>query len=181
MLRPGDVLENPVTGERLIIHETSSTSNGEILRYEGFIRPRGMAAYEHIHPHQQEHHRVLDGVLRMLVAGREETLRPGESTTVPVGVPHKVVGGSDEVHVMLEFRPALRWEELLETWIALARDGKLNKRGFPNPLQAAVMAHEYRDEVYAARPPLAVQKAATAVLAPLGRLVGYRAPYVTRE
>jgi mannose-6-phosphate isomerase-like protein (cupin superfamily) len=179
MIRPGDVLENAVSGERLVFHETSASTNGERLRYEALVRPHGLAAYEHLHPRQDEVHEVLEGELRMVIDGEETVLRAGESTTIPAGVRHKAVGTGGEVRVMMELRPALRWEELFETWAALARDGKIGKRGYPNPLQAAVLAHEYREEVYAAWPPLPLQKALTAVLAPVGKLLGYRAPYAS--
>ena len=41
--------------------------------------------------------------------------------------------------------------------------------------QLAVMAQEFRDEVYLARLPPAVQRALASVLAPLGRLLSYEA------
>jgi mannose-6-phosphate isomerase-like protein (cupin superfamily) len=178
MIRPGDVLENPATGERIIFHETATSTNGERIRYEAFVRPHGIAAYEHIHPHQDEYHEVLDGVLTMVVDGREEALGPGESTVIAAGVRHRALSKGGDVRVMLEFRPALRWEEMFEAWAALGRDGKMNKRGYANVLQTAVLAHEYRDEVVAARPPVPVQRLITGVLAPIGRMLGYRAPYV---
>jgi hypothetical protein len=57
------------------------------------------------------------------------------------------------------------------------RDGKTDEKGFPNLLQGAVMLKEYEDEYRLARPPLPVQKMLLAVLAPVGRLLGYRARY----
>ena len=75
---------------------------------------------------------------------------------------------------MVEFRPALRTEEFFETLIGLASTGKLSRRGWPNPLRAAVLAQAYRDEVVGAWPPLLVQRMVCALLAPIGRLVGYR-------
>jgi hypothetical protein len=61
------------------------------------------------------------------------------------------------------------------------RAGKATKAGLPkNPLQLVVLASEHKDEVYLPRPPIAVQKALFAILdlvAPVGRLLGYRARY----
>jgi hypothetical protein len=45
----------------------------------------------------------------------------------------------------------------------------------PNPLQTAVIAHEFAAEVRLARPPLLVQKIVLGALAALGRRLGYRA------
>jgi uncharacterized protein YbjT (DUF2867 family) len=74
-------------------------------------------------------------------------------------------------------RPAMKTEEFFETIWSLARDGKTNEMGVPNLLQVAVIAREYAGEVRLASPPLLVQRALFAVLAPVGRLLGYRARY----
>lgn len=44
-------------------------------------------------------------------------------------------------------------------------------------MQGAVMLKEYEDEYRPARPSLPVQEAFVAVLAPIGRFLGYRARY----
>ena len=61
--------------------------------------------------------------------------------TVPAGTPHKFWNaGDDEAHFVCEVRPALQFEQLLETMFALAADGKTNRKGMPNPLRLAVIA-----------------------------------------
>ncbi len=37
MIRPGERLENPVTGEVLIFHETAAETGGEIVRVETIV------------------------------------------------------------------------------------------------------------------------------------------------
>ena len=80
-----------------------------------------------------------------------------------------------------ELRPPLVFETILETYFGLARDGKTTKQGIPkNPLQIAVLADETRGMFYSSRVPVAVQEgflALFAVLASVGRLLGYRARY----
>ena len=56
-------------------------------------------------------------------------------------------------------------------------DGKTDEGGSPGLLQGAVMLKEYEDEYRPARPSLPVQEAFVAVLAPIGRFLGYRARY----
>jgi hypothetical protein len=56
-------------------------------------------------------------------------------------------------------------------------DGKLHEKGVPNLLQMAVIASERADEYRLVKPPWPVQQALFAVLAPAGRLLGYRARY----
>ena len=86
--------------------------------------------------------------------------------------------GDDEVHVLVEFRPALRTERAFETLVGLARDGKTNRAGAPkNPLQLALILREFEEEIFFVRPPLAVQRVILGALAFIGRLLGYRAEY----
>ena len=84
----------------------------------------------------------------------------------------------DEVHALVDFRPALRTETAFESLAGLARDGKTYKAGVPkNPLRLALILREYEDEIHLTRPPLAVQRVVFGALARVGRLLGYRAEY----
>ncbi len=171
------MLENPITGERIVFESTAASSGGELLRFELFFRPRGFVTAEHVQPRQSEKHEVLSGALGIVVEGRERKLGPGESVVVPAGVRHRLFPvGEGLAHTRFELRPALRSEELIETFFHLARDGKVWRRGYPNPLRLALIVREYgADEGHPTRPPLVVQRAAAAALAPLARLLGYRA------
>jgi mannose-6-phosphate isomerase-like protein (cupin superfamily) len=176
--RAGDVLENPTTGERIVFRKTSAETNGEALEYEILFTPRGFGAQKHLHPRQQERHEVLEGELGIVVAGRERHLGPGDVEVVPPGTPHRLFAvGDGPVRAVFESRPALRSAELAETLFGLGRDGKLNAKGNPNPLQLAVIGREFAEEGRATRPPAAVQRIMLAPLAALGRLLGYRGIY----
>ena len=50
----------------------------------------------------------------------------------------------------------------------------MSRRGYPNPLQLAVLARAYRDEGHPTFPPFVLQQAAVTLLAPLGQRLGYR-------
>jgi hypothetical protein len=41
MIRAGDTIENPVTGERIVFHQTSRETNGEAVVFETFVEPHG--------------------------------------------------------------------------------------------------------------------------------------------
>jgi hypothetical protein len=56
----------------------------------------------------------------------------------------------------------------------LAAEGKTNRKGMPNPLWLAVIAKAHFDTVRLPFPPVAVQRAALALAAPLGTALGYR-------
>jgi hypothetical protein len=82
------------------------------------------------------------------------------------------------VHVLVDFRPALRTEVAFETLAGLARAGKTTKTGIPkNPLRAALILRHFEDEICFVRPPLAVQRVILGTLAATARLLGYRAEY----
>ena len=72
-----------------------------------------------------------------------------------------------------KIRPALQFESLIETMFALARDGKTNRKGMPNPVRMAAIARAHFDTVRLPFPPAALQRAALTLGAPVGKLFGY--------
>jgi quercetin dioxygenase-like cupin family protein len=176
MIRKGDRLENPVTGEVLIFHRTSSETGGEAVLVETIVRSGGFVAEEHVHPYQSERFEVLEGELGLRIDGEELVARAGEVATVDAGRPHRFWNaGEGEARFLCEVRPALEFESLIETMFGLAAAGKTNRKGMPNPLRLAVIAKAHFDTVRLPFPPAWLQRAALAAAAPLGRLLGYRA------
>ena len=180
MARAGDELVDPIAGERMIFRKTAKETDGELLQLDWIGKAGWKAGPLHVHPYQEERFEVISGTLGSHVAGAERIHEAGEVVSAPSGSVHTVwnAGGEEEVHAPVEFRPALRTETVLETMTGLARDGKTNKAGAPkNPLRLALIAHDYRGEIYLAQPPLFVQRLIFGVLAEVGRLFGYRAEY----
>ena len=170
------MLENPVTGERIVFGRTTGDSGGAVLSFAYFLRAGGSVPLAHVHPRQEERFEVVSGRARIRVGRRLLRASAGESVVVPRGTVHRLWNdGEDELHVLVEFRPALRTEEGFEQLFGLAREGKLSRRGFPHPLQIAVMAKEYRDEAQFPLVPAFVQRALIAPLAAIGARRGYRA------
>jgi mannose-6-phosphate isomerase-like protein (cupin superfamily) len=175
MIRKGDRLENPVTGEVLIFHETSRETGGEFVLVETIIRPDGFVAAAHVHPHQSERFEVLEGRVGFRVGDRELVAEPGNVVTVEPGTPHRFWNaGEGEARFVCEVRPALEFESLIETMFSLAAEGKTNRKGMPNPFRLAVIARSHFDTVRLPFPPAWLQRAALAMGAPLGRMLGYR-------
>ena len=175
MIRKGDRLENPVTGEVLIFHSTSRETAGEKVLVETIVRPGGFVAEAHVHPHQTERFEVLEGRLGLRVGTKELLAGPGDVATVEPGTPHRFWNaGEDQARFLCEVRPALEFESLIETMFTLAAEGKTNRKGLPNPLRLAVIAKAHFDTVRLPFPPAWLQRAALAVGAPLGRLLGYQ-------
>ena len=179
MIRSGDTIHNPVTGERITFHQTSADTNGEAVVIECTVQPDGFVAAAHVHPSQTERFAVIDGRLGMKVGRQRLVLERGDVTVVEPGKAHRFWNSSEnEVRFVCEVRPALQFESLLETMFALATDGKTNPKGMPNPLRLAVIANAHFDTVQLPFPPAFMQKAGLALGAPLGRLLGYGATYV---
>jgi len=179
MIHAGDVIDNPVTGERIVFHKTSAETNGEAVVFETFVQPDGFVAAAHVHPKQEERFAIVSGTLGLKVGAEEIVAGPGETLTIPAGTAHRFWNaGDDDVRFRCEVRPALQFEQLLETMFALAADGRTNKRGMPNPLRLTVIARAHFDVVRLPFPPAFVQRIGLALGAPLGRLFGYRPTYV---
>jgi quercetin dioxygenase-like cupin family protein len=179
MIRKGDRLENPVTGEILIFHRTSRETDGEAVLVETIVRPDGFVAAAHLHPHQTERFEVLEGRLGLFIDGEEVLAGPGDVVTVEPGTAHSFWNaGETEARFLCEVSPALEFESLIETMFSLAAEGKTNRKGMPNPLRLAVIARSHFDTVRLPFPPAWLQRVGLALGAPLGRLLGYRPTFV---
>jgi quercetin dioxygenase-like cupin family protein len=179
MAEAGDIIEHPVTGEKVIFRKTAQDTGGELLLAELIVQPHGFVAAEHIHPLQEERFEVISGSVRLRMNGVEKEIQKGESMIVPSGTPHLWWNDSDEeAHVLVEVRPALRIEEFFETFFGLAQAGKVNKKtGLPNPLILALIMREFKQEIHLAQPPLPVQNVLFSVMGLIGRLCGYQGRY----
>jgi quercetin dioxygenase-like cupin family protein len=179
MPRAGDMIENTLTGERAVFVATGHETGGQRLDANYFLRAGGYVAAAHIHPLQEESFEVIEGSVRISIGGKEITAVPGVRHVVPAGVSHRIVNHTAaEAHLFSTLRPALRSDELLETVWGLATDGRTNRKGYPNILQAAATGVEFRDELRLARPPRWVQDVVFSSLAPLARALSYRGAYV---
>ena len=180
MARRGEVIESPVSGERITFLQTAGDTGGALLQFADCIAPHSwcVARMQHRHLRQEERIAVLAGTLCFRIRRQVVRLGAGETLVLAPGTPHMFWNDGDaEAHVVAELRPALRTETALETICGLCRDGKTNRLGVPTPLQAAVIAHEFADETALPHVPLRVQRALWAPLALLGRRRGYRGWY----
>jgi quercetin dioxygenase-like cupin family protein len=179
MIHAGDSIENPVTGERIVFRQTSRETGGEAVVIETYVKPNGFVAAAHVHASQEERFQVLTGSVGFKVGRKKIVAGPGQRLTVPAGTPHKFWNAGDETaHFVCEIRPALQFESLIETMFALAADGKTNRKGMPNPLRLAVIAHAHFDTVQLPFPPAILQRLALAMGSPLGKAFGYGPVYV---
>jgi mannose-6-phosphate isomerase-like protein (cupin superfamily) len=178
MIRTGQTIENPVTGEVLIFRRTSRDTGGEYVLVETILRPGATVAAAHVHPYQSESFRVLEGRVGMKVGRQKVELQPGDGVTVLPGTGHKFWNAGDgEARFTCEIRPAGAFEQLIETMFGLAADGKTSRKGMPSPLRLAVIARHHFDDVRLPAIPHVLQRAALALGAPIGKALGYRQTY----
>ncbi len=109
MVDVGDVLRNPVTGERFTVlaipHGEQDWGRTEILFPPGASGPP-----RHVHVRTEERVLVLEGELTVSLGGRRDRrlLRAGESLALPAGLPHRFWNPSGQpVCFVGEARPAV--------------------------------------------------------------------------
>jgi quercetin dioxygenase-like cupin family protein len=181
MIVAGQTLENPQTGERLVFSKTAHDTGGEYTQFEAFVAPGGHLPAPHVHPKQTERFEITKGTLTLKLDGHTIEARAGDVVTIRPGQAHYFANKTgEEVSFKVEVRPALKIESVLETMYGLAADGKAPYRGMPNPLRLAVIAEHHLDTVTLPLVPVWTQRAALAVGAPIGRLLGFGATYSRR-
>lgn len=165
-IRPGDTLENPVTGEQFTFTDTAASTHGELLAFDFSLRPGGAVPLPHVHPMQTETFHVKKGLMGFRLGRRTRLAGPGETVAVQPGVVHSFANaGEEEAHLHVEVRPALAMENMFAEVIAMARAGRMNKRGMPrNLFELASLARRYDQEAHA---PLLSVGAQRLLLAPL--------------
>jgi mannose-6-phosphate isomerase-like protein (cupin superfamily) len=173
MAHTGQILSNPVSGETIEFIRTSADTGGELLAIDLTLTPDGHVPGTHVHPEQEERFEVRSGTMKFKLGFKTIVAGPGETVVVPAGKRHRFSNaGDDDAHVHVEVRPALRMEELFETTVALADEGRVLSTGMPKPLELALFIREYEREVRAPFPPPWAVRIATAPLAALARRLG---------
>jgi quercetin dioxygenase-like cupin family protein len=173
----GQVLVNPVSGERFAFHTTAAESHGKLLEFDLVVEPHGRVPGGHVHPGQQESFEVREGVMRFRKGLRTVTARPGDLVMVEPGTYHRFANAGDEPAIVrVRVTPALRMEELFETVAALAAEGRTLPSGMPRPLDLALFMREFEQEVTAPVAP-ALSRTVMAPLAAIGERRGLAARY----
>lgn len=175
---PYEIIDNPDLGQQYRLLERGSDSDGEFLRFELRYRDDSTHFPEHVHPRYDETAAVVSGGIFVRTAEGERTVGAGEQYTISAGTPHihRTACGA-ETRALIEERPPGAWVPYMRMVTGLAREGRTNGKGIPNPLAGAVLQDTYPDVAYSADLPIAVQKLLFKILAPIGRLRGYSADY----
>jgi mannose-6-phosphate isomerase-like protein (cupin superfamily) len=170
----GDVLENPVTGERFTVLAVPRTED-DWGKAEILFPPGAQGPPRHVHERTQERVSVVEGVLTVSLGSRRDRreLRAGDTLDLPPRVPHRFWNPSGQpVRLVGEARPGAQLGIALERLVRLAREGKVTRRGAPkDPLEVALLFEQ--SEMYLTGIPVAVQRPLQRWLADLARRRGY--------
>jgi quercetin dioxygenase-like cupin family protein len=163
-------------GERLTLLNTGQETNGEVLVIDVSFKPTPQTNVlkreeVHVHPHQEERFEVISGTVRFRIGNREYTLTAGQTITGPPNTPHawSSADGKD-IRMRAELRPALYTDAAFSSAQHVqATQGRVSM------LQAAVIMSEFDGVPYPIKPPPFLIQALVKILAPIGRLLGYKA------
>jgi quercetin dioxygenase-like cupin family protein len=152
MVKPGDVLDNPITRQSLTFRRTTADTGGELLEVESRWEAAGPEPPAHYHPRQDERFQVLEGELRARVGDVEHAVGAGDTLDVPAGTPHAMWNpGPGRARAVWQTRPALRTEAFFEMLWGLAQ-ASAGGEEMPDPDRAAAMLSEFADEFRLGRP-----------------------------
>jgi mannose-6-phosphate isomerase-like protein (cupin superfamily) len=187
MAHAGDTIEGPTIGQKIRFEVTGNDNGGEITICNHFVapKPESIGPPLHTHKSQSEHYRVITGTFGVHIDGEDHVMGPGEDIYVPAMVPHYWWNeGTEEAHVILEFRPAETIDAFFETMFGLSRDGKLDIQRHPgrppsarpkNLLQAVALSYDHGIGICDVPAPIQRYFFPVAVL--VGRTFGIRGSY----
>ena len=181
MAYAGQIIENPVSGEKITFIQTAAETNGALLELELELTPDGHVPGAHQHPEQTETFHVLEGTMKFRLGLKTIVAEAGGTVEVPPGATHKFVNAGEGVaRARVEVTPALKMAELLETTVQLAEEGKTNRKGMPKPVHLALFVRAFEREVRAPFPPPFMVNALLAPFAHVGRRRGHAERFAAR-
>jgi mannose-6-phosphate isomerase-like protein (cupin superfamily) len=167
------VIVNPLSGEQITILRSAADTAGAVLDWELLLAPGGRVPSSHAHPEQTEIFTVVEGRMKFRVGWRRLTAVPGQTVRVPPGTVHHFANaGSVPARMVVESRPALAMEELLETAAAIAQEQHAAQRQLPRPVDLALFMADFEREVRAPFLPASLVRPVLRKLAGLARRRG---------
>jgi mannose-6-phosphate isomerase-like protein (cupin superfamily) len=133
-----------VFGLEATVTTPSEATNGAYVELDILLEPGGHTTL-HTHPQQEETFAVLDGTLEVFRDGGWHPVPAGQTLAVPLGVVHAVRNPSETpVRFLNVHRPALSFQEYLETLDRLIRAGKVKGlKGLRSGIYVSMAAVEH--------------------------------------
>lgn len=106
VVRDGKGEKLNVLGDKMTVKLTGDDTHGQFVLIEENNEP-GIGIPPHVHEHEDEIFRVIEGQLEVQVAGMKTVLGPGDTAFCPRGIPHSWrVVGDEPAKVDLNVFPA---------------------------------------------------------------------------
>jgi mannose-6-phosphate isomerase-like protein (cupin superfamily) len=177
MVETGRVYTNARSGGTLAVLTHWNETDGELLEFERTLPPETGRLSPHVHLDFRQTFTIVEGRTRAALGREELTLGPGETLEVPQGAAHVDPWnpGPGRAVVRNRISPVpLVIQAYVETMIAQAVAGKLNRQDEFPFLQLAVLLRETNGQSFDSRFPIALQRASIPALGAVGRMLGYR-------
>jgi quercetin dioxygenase-like cupin family protein len=158
-----------VFGLEATVTTPSAATDGAYVEMDVTLEPKGHTNI-HYHPEQEETYEVLGGTLEVFRDGDWHKVPAGESLTVPRGAVHAFRNASQTpVRFLNVHRPALTFQEYLETLDRLIRVGKVKGlKSLRSGIYVSVAAVEQGSSVMVKPPHMLIRG-----LAFIGRRLGF--------
>lgn len=165
------VIENPISGERIVIRRSGEETGGRLLSFDLFLPPGGHVPARHVHPAQEERFTVVGGRWQFRFGRTSIVASPGDEVRIPAGTAHWFGNaGTTIAHARVEVRPALRLQELFEATETMGRSGHFLGTRLPRLTDLAMVLLEYQRELAVPAVPAFVVRTVLAPFAWVGRL-----------
>lgn len=186
MAKSGQVLENRVTGVRVVFVEVPQETGGLRVVHEFTYPPGTGREYPHVHQLSSDKFEILEGQATYQLNGETHQATAGDSFDFPPGVVHLHPwnNGSEALKLrqtvtfptphMVEL---VKIDGIVETFFGLANDGKVNKDGVPSFLQVMVSFGDLLPELAMPNIPIGVQRVMMGTLTAVGGLMGIKPRY----
>ena len=156
MAKPGDVIDVPELGVRVVFLATSESTDGAYTEVDVIGNPKGFITVGHVHVGVTEHHTVLEGTMRVKLDGR--SARPAgparRSRSRPTRRTRSSRAARRSGQIRIRLTPSARSDEFFERLAQL----DYNRFGFPKPRSGAKFVRELGEAGHAARPSLKTQQ-----------------------
>lgn len=174
----GQKLINPENGEYFEFVTTVSETQGACSTLKTLTKKGGFTPVMHKHLLQDETFEVIAGQLTYVLEGQPpETIGPGERITLPKGIGHTHFnGGTEDLLMYQSVSPGLDFEPFVQALHYHIVQGNM-KTGQPPFLQLMVWMNELQGKTCVAHIPVGVQKILAWIVAPIGRIAGYKSFY----
>ncbi len=179
MVKPGDEIDNPAAGERIVFRQTAEQTQGKVLEVDQFLKQGGNKTAEHIHLNFDEDYEIIAGMATYALDGKAGIAKPGDKVHIPAGTKHINPWNTspETLQLRLWVTPEMGTETFYETLYGLARDGKLNANHEMHFWQLIVLADGLSGKTFFTQAPIWLQRTFLPLLAVIGRAMGYKSRY----